>query len=125
MSLVAIAARAINSKGISMFGFNPYVLIGVLVFLLSMAGVIGYQSHEIHKYHVMYETELKVEGAYKQQVIDMTTSQNTQSTKTQETVTKVVKVPVETQRIVTEVQKVTVPSECKTPDYPQDVKDSF
>lgn len=105
--------------------FNPYTYIGGAIVIVLLAASFYYQSTQIHKWHVKYDTEHELTVKQAEQILGMTTAQNLQTSVTQKNVEKVVKVPVETTRLVKEVQTVKIPQDCSTPAYSQEVKNAF
>lgn len=121
-----------------MFGLNPYTLLGGAVAALALVATLHYQSHEIHKYHSMLECVQDGKGCanpkivtvpgLQQKIRDMTTAQNNQTATTERVVTKVVQAPAQvvTKTIVKEIHDAPMPVDCKkSPEFPQDVKDSY
>ena len=119
-----------------MFGFNPYAMIGGAVAALAIVASFTYQSHEIHKYHTMYNcvnsdtdcaknSKVVTVPGLQARIAQMVESQKNQTSVTTENVTKVVKVPVETTKIITEIKKVPVAADCTASDYPEDVTNAF
>jgi hypothetical protein len=105
--------------------FNTYSLIGGAVALLLVAGTIGYQNHQIHHYHKAFDNEHSLFLQEHQLVVAMTTRQNEQYKTSEQNVIKVVQGPEQVKTIVKEIHDTPLPTGCNTPDFPQDVKDSY
>jgi hypothetical protein len=103
---------------------NPYVLIGGGVAALAIAGSIYVQSTMIHGWHVKYDNDEVMIGQLHQQIKNMTDEQNKQTSKSEQTVIKVVQGPREVQSIIKEIEAAPA-KPCTAPTYPDEVKNAF
>jgi len=94
------------------------ILLGAVVYILHLQGTIADQKATISQ----QDDDILI---LKRTISEMTNAQNNQTTQTEKVVTKIVKGPETVRTIVKEVQATPIPQACTTPDYPQDVKDSF
>lgn len=104
---------------------NPYSYIGGAIILAIIGGSLWYQGTQIHHWHVKYDTEHELVIKQQQIISNLKGTQNNQIKTTEKNVVSVVKIPVETQKIIKEVQQVPVPQDCSTPNYSQEIKNAF
>jgi hypothetical protein len=109
-----------------MFSLYPYVLIAGGLAIAGLGGVSFYQDHQIHYYHQAFNKEHDAFTLEHNLVVRMTDNQNRQTKTTEGVVTKVVQGPgtVKTKTIIKEIHDTPVVG-CKTPEFPQDVKDAY
>jgi hypothetical protein len=119
-----------------MFGFNPYALLAGGAAVLGV--VFGYHvmDGKIHKYHTMYNcaefatdceknTKIVKVPELQADIVLMKRAQSNQIAASQKAVDKIVYLPAKTKTVIKEVHDTPVPKDCTSPEFPQDVKDSY
>jgi hypothetical protein len=104
---------------------NPYIMAAGAVALVSVAGTFEFQSRQIHHFHSMYDKSLTVIALRDQQIKDMTAAQNTQTSKSEQAVIKVIQGPKEVQSIIREIRSAPVSGPCIPPKYSEDITNAF
>lgn len=104
---------------------NPYSYIAGGVALLSVLGGLAFQNHQIHHYHVAYNSEVTHSAHLEDQINTMTLAQNTQTTSTQKEVTKVVQGPETVKTVIKQIHDAPEPKNCVTPTLPEDVENQL
>jgi hypothetical protein len=109
-----------------MFGLSSGTLIAgaiaALIVVGSFFGVLEWGKH----WKSIATTDQTTIVQLHDKIDGMTSRQNTQTVTSTQTVTKVVQGPATIKTVIKDVDvPVNVEGPCNTPDYPQDVKDSF
>lgn len=91
--------------------------------MLLVGGIFGLNADRVHWKHVAETRQVEVIHL-QDQINTMTSTQDTQTKTSTQTVTKVIQLPGTVSTVIKQVD-VPVPSDCSTPNYPQTVKDSF
>lgn len=100
---------------------NPYSYIGGAIILAVIGGGFYYQDRQIHHWHTKYDTVQDENVRLSQKVKDMTTTQNTQTKKSEDNVTKIIQIPSrpEVKTIIKEIHDAPEPADCGTPTLPE------
>lgn len=100
--------------------FNPYSYIGAGVVVAAIGGSLYYQSTQIHHYHKLYNNEHDKVVELQQKIATMTSSQNTQTKRTEETI-KIVTATAPVVKVIQDMKKEPLPANCATPTIPDEL----
>lgn len=113
----------------SAVGLNPYTLIAGAVAVASITATIAYQNHEVHTWHLRYNTlniaDQKAIASKDAEIADMVNAQKNQTNITAGNVTKVVTVPGPVQTVVKTIHDAPEPPNCATPTLSEDDTNAF